>query len=303
MKPLLILQNISVIITESFSDGAQMVILDGKNLSKEIKNKLKDEVSKFDRNIGLAVVLVGDDPASNLYVSMKKKACTYVGLSSFSLEFSMDILESELIKEIKILNHRDDIDGILVQLPLPEHINTQKILSLIEPSKDVDGFHPYNVGQIVSGLDGFAPCTPLGIVRLLEKYRLNDLRGKNAVVVGASDIVGKPIASLLLNMNATVDICHIYTKNLKEHTLNADILVVAVGKENLITADMVKDGVIIFDVGINKNSKGKIIGDVNFDEVSKKASYITPVPGGVGPMTIAMLLENTVKSAKNRGKK
>ena len=275
-----------------------MVILDGKSLSKEIKERLKNEVTEFDGKIGLAVVLVGNDPASSLYVSMKKKACDYVGLSSFSLEFDEDILESKLIKEIEKLNNRDDINGILVQLPLPQHIDTQKILSLIDPLKDVDGFHPYNIGQIVAGLDGFAPCTPLGIVRLLEKYDLANLKGKNAVVVGASNIVGKPIASLLLNMNATVDICHIYTKNLKEHTINADILVVAVGKENLITADMVKDGVIIFDVGINKNSDGKIVGDVDFDKVSKKASYITPVPGGVGPMTIAMLLENTVKSAK-----
>jgi methylenetetrahydrofolate dehydrogenase (NADP+)/methenyltetrahydrofolate cyclohydrolase len=234
---------------------------------------------------------------------MKKKACDYVGIDSFSLEFSEEISETILIEKIKELNNDDKVDGILVQLPLPKHIDTQKILSLINPEKDVDGFHPYNIGQIVAGLDGFAPCTPLGMVRLLEKYNLDDLRGKNAVVVGASNIVGKPIASLLLNLNATVDICHIYTKNLKEHTLKADILVVAVGKPNLITADMVKDDVIIFDVGINKTESGKIVGDVDFDEVSKKASFITPVPGGVGPMTIAMLLENTIKSAKNRGKK
>jgi len=279
-----------------------MVILDGKNLSKEIKERLKKEVEKSDKSIGLAVVLVGDDPASNMYVSMKKKACEYVGIKSFSLEFDDKISELKLIEEIKKLNSRDEVDGILVQLPLPKHIETQKILSLIVPEKDVDGFHPYNIGQIVAGLNGFAPCTPLGMVRLLEKYKMADLKGKNAVVVGASNIVGKPIASLLLNMNATVDICHIYTKNLKEHTLQADILVVAVGKQNLITADMVKDDVIIFDVGINKTENGKIVGDVDFDEVSKKASYITPVPGGVGPMTIAMLLENTVKSAKLRGK-
>jgi len=280
-----------------------MQILDGKQLSKDIKEILKNEIANFSEEVGLAVVLVGNDSASNLYVSMKKKACDYVGIDSFSLEFSEEISETELTEKIKELNNDDKVDGILVQLPLPKHIDTQKILSLINPEKDVDGFHPYNIGQIVAGLDGFAPCTPLGMVRLLEKYNLDDLRGKNAVVVGASNIVGKPIASLLLNLNATVDICHIYTKNLKEHTLKADILVVAVGKQNLITADMVKDDVIIFDVGINKTENGKIVGDVDFDEVSKKASFITPVPGGVGPMTIAMLLENTIKSAKNRGKK
>ena len=280
-----------------------MIILDGKKLSKDIKEDLKKEIENFDESVGLAVVLVGNDSASNLYVSMKKKACNYVGIDSFSVEFPKEISEIKLIEKIKELNTDKKVDGILVQLPLPKHIDTQKILALINPEKDVDGFHPYNIGQIVAGLDGFAPCTPLGMVRLLEKYNLDDLRGKNAVVVGASNIVGKPIASLLLNLNATVDICHIYTKNLKEHTLKADILVVAVGKQNLITADMVKDDVIVFDVGINKTESGKIVGDVDFDEVSKKSSFITPVPGGVGPMTIAMLLENTIKSAKNRGKK
>ena len=231
---------------------------------------------------------------------MKKKACQYVGIESLSVQLPEDISEEELIDEVERLNRDEKIDGILVQLPLPKHINTNRILSLIDPSKDVDGFHPENVGKIVTGLDGFAPCTPLGIVRLLEKYEI-DPKGKNVVVVGASNIVGKPIASLLLNLNATVEVCHIYTKNLKEHTLKADILVVAVGKENLITADMVKDGVIVIDVGINKRDDGKVVGDVDFENVSKKASYITPVPGGVGPMTIAMLLENTIKSAKARG--
>ncbi len=280
-----------------------MVLLDGKSLANEIKDRLKnkvDDLNNRDITVGLAVVLVGEDPASHLYVSMKKRACDYVGIDSYSLQFDENISEDKLIEEIEKLNSDSRIDGILVQLPLPKHINTDKILSLIDPAKDVDGFHPENVGKIVTGLDGFAPCTPLGMVRLLEKYNLDDLRGKNAVVVGASNIVGKPIAALLLNLNATVDICHIYTDNLKEHTLKADILVVAVGKENLITADMVKDGAVILDVGINKREDGKIVGDVDFDEVSKKASYITPVPGGVGPMTIAMLLENTVKSAKQK---
>ncbi len=280
-----------------------MQILDGKALSEEIKNNLKIKVTNAKSEIGLAVILVGDDPASNLYVSMKQKACEFVGIKSILIRLPENISEDILINEITKLNNQENIDGILVQLPLPHQIDTQKILSLISPEKDVDGFHPVNIGKVLLNLkDGFAPCTPLGMVRLLEKYNLQDLRGKNAVVVGASNIVGKPIASLLLNLNATVDICHVYTKNLKEHTLKADILVVAVGKANLITEDMVKDEVIILDVGINKLENGKIVGDVDFENVSKKASFISPVPGGVGPMTIAMLLENTIKSAELRGK-
>jgi methylenetetrahydrofolate dehydrogenase (NADP+)/methenyltetrahydrofolate cyclohydrolase len=280
-----------------------MQILDGKTLSEEIKNSLKTKVANAKSEIGLAVILVGDDPASNLYVSMKQKACEFVGIKSILIRLPENISEDILINEITKLNNQENIDGILVQLPLPHQIDTQKILSLISPEKDVDGFHPVNIGKVLLNLkDGFASCTPLGMVRLLEKYNLQDLRGKNAVVVGASNIVGKPIASLLLNLNATVDICHIYTKNLKEHTLKADILVVAVGKANLITEDMVKDEVIVLDVGINKLENGKIVGDVDFENVSKKASFITPVPGGVGPMTIAMLLENTIKSAELRGK-
>ena len=280
-----------------------MQILDGKTLSEEIKNSLKTKVANAKSEIGLAVILVGDDPASNLYVSMKQKACEFVGIKSILIRLPENISEDILINEITKLNNQENIDGILVQLPLPHQIDTKKILSLISPEKDVDGFHPINIGKVLLNLkDGFASCTPLGMVRLLEKYNLQDLRGKNAVVVGASNIVGKPIASLLLNLNATVDICHIYTKNLKEHTLKADILVVAVGKANLITEDMVKDEVIVLDVGINKLENGKIVGDVDFENVSKKASFITPVPGGVGPMTIAMLLENTIKSAELRGK-
>jgi methylenetetrahydrofolate dehydrogenase (NADP+)/methenyltetrahydrofolate cyclohydrolase len=275
-----------------------MILLDGKSLANEIKDNLKEEISSYHRKIGLAVVLVGDDQASHLYVSMKKKATEYVGMESISLQFPEDISEEKLISEIEKLNTNSKVDGILVQLPLPNHIDSNKILEIVSPEKDVDGFHPYNVGGVLSGLDTFAPCTPVGMVELLDKYEI-DIQGKNVVVVGASNIVGKPIASLLLNRNATVEICHIYTENLKEHTLKADILVVAVGKANLITADMVKEGVVILDVGINKVGN-KIVGDVDFDAVSKKASYITPVPGGVGPMTIAMLLKNTLKSAKRR---
>jgi methylenetetrahydrofolate dehydrogenase (NADP+)/methenyltetrahydrofolate cyclohydrolase len=275
-----------------------MILLNGKSLANEIKDNLKEEISSYHRKIGLAVVLVGEDQASHLYVSMKKKATEYVGMESISLQFPEDISEEKLISEIEKLNTNSKVDGILVQLPLPNHIDSNKILEIVSPEKDVDGFHPYNVGGVLSGLDTFAPCTPVGMVELLDKYEI-DIQGKNVVVVGASNIVGKPIASLLLNRNATVEICHIYTENLKEHTLKADILVVAVGKANLITADMVKEGVVILDVGINKVGN-KIVGDVDFDAVSKKASYITPVPGGVGPMTIAMLLKNTLKSAKRR---
>jgi methylenetetrahydrofolate dehydrogenase (NADP+)/methenyltetrahydrofolate cyclohydrolase len=276
-----------------------VILLDGKKLSSEIKEELKSELSNYDRKVGLAVVLVGNDKASELYVSMKKKACEYVGIDSISVELPENISQEDLEKRVLELNEDAKVDGILVQLPLPKHLNTNKILELIDPKKDVDGFHPTNVGGVLSGLDSFAPCTPLGMVELLDKYEI-EIQGKNVVVVGASNIVGKPIASLLLNRNATVEICHIYTQNLKEHTLKADILVVGVGKENLITADMVKDDVIVLDVGINKREDGKIVGDVDFENVSKKASYITPVPGGVGPMTIAMLLKNTVKSAKIR---
>jgi methylenetetrahydrofolate dehydrogenase (NADP+)/methenyltetrahydrofolate cyclohydrolase len=275
-----------------------MILLNGKSLANEIKDNLKEEISSYHRKIGLAVVLVGEDQASHLYVSMKKKATEYVGMESISLQFPEDISEEKLISEIEKLNTNSKVDGILVQLPLPNHIDSNKILEIVSPEKDVDGFHPYNVGGVLSGLDTFAPSTPVGMVELLDKYEI-DIQGKNVVVVGASNIVGKPIASLLLNRNATVEICHIYTENLKEHTLKADILVVAVGKANLITADMVKEGVVILDVGINKVGN-KIVGDVDFDAVSKKASYITPVPGGVGPMTIAMLLKNTLKSAKRR---
>ena len=208
-----------------------------------------------------------------------------------------DISQAAIENTIKMMNGNPNIDGILIQLPLPSQIDTTKILELVEPSKDVDGFHPYNVGRLTTGLDGFVPCTPLGVMKLLAEYDI-DVKGKNCVVVGASNIVGKPMASLLLNANATVEICHIFTDNLKKHTLNADILFVGVGVVNLIKEDMVKDGVIIVDIGINRTNDGKLVGDVDFDRVSKKCSYITPVPGGVGPMTIAMLLSNTLKAAK-----
>ena len=246
-----------------------MTILDGKKLAEKVRNELRNDVKKLD-HVGLAVVLVGDDEASRLYVSMKKKACEDVGIESIEVKLPNNINEEMLISEIEKLNLDSKVDGILVQLPLPKHINSAKILSLIDPNKDVDGFHPQNVGLLVTGTEtGFIPCTPLGVIKLLEEYNISP-KGKNSVIVGASNIVGKPVASLLLNRNSTIDICHIYTQDLKAHTLQADILVVGVGKTDLIRGDMVKDGVVVIDIGINKLSNGKIVGDINFDEVSKK---------------------------------
>lgn len=281
-----------------------MTILDGKSLSNKIKANVKIEVNKLQDNgvtPGLAVVLVGSDPASAAYVNMKSKACKEAGIYSIAHEMPESISQDNILEIIEMMNKNQNIDGILIQLPLPPHIDTTAMLEAIDPKKDVDGFHPYNVGRVVSGLDGFIPATPYGVMKLLEEYNI-DPKGKNVCIVGASNIVGKPMATLLLNANATVDICHIYTKNLKEHTLNADIICVGVGKVNLITEDMVKDDAIIIDIGINRLESGKLVGDVDFENTKDKCSYITPVPGGVGPMTIAMLLENTVKSAKIRNK-
>jgi methylenetetrahydrofolate dehydrogenase (NADP+)/methenyltetrahydrofolate cyclohydrolase len=280
-----------------------MNILDGKKLSNKIKEQIKSEVEilKEKHNItpGLAVILIGDDPASQTYVKMKERACKEVGIYSIVHHMPSSITQKEIEETILMMNKNPNIDGILVQLPLPEHINSTKILELIEPKKDVDGFHPYNFGRLLQGLDTFAPCTPLGVMELLKEYNI-DVKGLDACVVGASNIVGKPMAALLLNQFATVDICHIYTKDLKSHTKKADLLVVGVGKANLITEDMVKEKAIVIDIGINKLENGKLVGDVDFENVSKKASYITPVPGGVGPMTIAMLLKNTIKAAYKR---
>jgi methylenetetrahydrofolate dehydrogenase (NADP+)/methenyltetrahydrofolate cyclohydrolase len=211
-----------------------------------------------------------------------------------------DISQETILETIKMMNNNPNIDGILVQLPLPAHIDTSRVLEEIEPSKDVDGFHPFNVGRVVVGLDGFIPATPMGIMTLLKEYNIT-IKGKNVVVVGASNIVGKPLLSLLLNAGATVEICHIYTDDLKSHVKRADIVLVGVGKINLITQDMIKDNAVVIDIGINKDQNGKLVGDVDYDNVSKKCSFITPVPGGVGPMTIASLLQNTIKSAKQRG--
>lgn len=278
-----------------------MELLDGKKLSSKIKENLKKETAQFIEKKGvtpgLAVILVGDDPASHAYVSMKAKACKEVGIYSVTHEMPSTVTEADILSTIQMINENPKIHGLLVQLPLPSHVDSTKILEAIAPAKDVDGFHPFNLGRLVAGLDGFVPCTPLGVMELLAEHNV-DVKGKDCVVVGASNIVGKPMASLLLNAGATVDICHILTKDLKEHTKRADMIFVGVGKPNLITADMVKDGAVVVDIGINKIGD-KLVGDVDFDEVSKKCSYITPVPGGVGPMTIAMLLSNTLKAAKS----
>jgi len=279
-----------------------MTLLDGNALSKKIESELKEEVDILkQRGIipGLAVILVGDDPASSIYVKKKVEACQRVGIYSMKHEMPKEIQEENIIQIIKMLNSNPNADGILVQLPLPSHINPHKVIEAIDPSKDVDGFHPNNVGRNSIGLKAFAPATPLGVMQLLEEHEI-ELEGKNCVIIGASNIVGKPLSHLLLNKNATITVCHIYTKNLKEHTLNADIIFVGVGKPNLITEDMVKDGAIVIDIGINRLENGKLVGDVDFVNVSKKCSYITPVPGGVGPMTISALLSNTVESAKRR---
>ncbi len=280
-----------------------MQLIDGKALAQKVQDSVAKEVEqlKQEKNIvpGLAVILVGDDPASHAYVNMKAKACEKVGFYSITHNMPDTISQEEIIATIEMINANPRIDGILVQLPLPKHIDTDKILEVIDPKKDVDGFHAYNVGRLVTGLDSFVPCTPLGVMKMFEEYGI-DLEGKDVCVVGASNIVGKPMASLLLNANATVTVTHIFTKDLKAHTSKVDIVVVGVGVPGLIKEDMVKEGAIVIDIGINRLENGKLVGDVDFDAVSKKCSYITPVPGGVGPMTIAMLLSNTLKSAKAR---
>ncbi len=278
-----------------------MQILDGKALAAKIETRVAADVktlkSGTGRVPGLAVILVGNDPASQAYVGMKKKACDRVGFYSVTHEMPEDISQDAIEKTIEMMNLNPNIDGILIQLPLPPQIDTTKLLELVAPNKDVDGFHPYNVGRLSTGLDGFVPCTPLGVMELLDEYHI-DVKGKNCCVVGASNIVGKPMAALLLNANATVEVCHIFTDDLKKHTLAADVILVGAGVINLITADMVKEGAIIIDIGINRAPNGKLVGDVDYANVAPKSSYITPVPGGVGPMTIAMLLSNTLKAAK-----
>ncbi len=275
------------------------VILDGKTLAQKIKDQLKQEIEEYIkkglRKPALAVILVGNDPASQVYVKNKRESCSYVGINSLFFHLPEDTTQEELLELIGKLNSDEDVDGILVQLPLPSHINASEIIDAINPKKDVDGFHPINMGKLATGQDdGIIPCTPLGIWIMLKHYKIDILK-KDVVIVGASNIVGKPMSLLFLkNEDSTVTICHRNTKDLTKHTKNADILIVAVGKPNLITADMVKEGVVVIDVGINKLENGKIVGDTDFENIKEKASAITPVPGGVGPMTVASLLINTV---------
>ncbi len=275
-------------------------LIDGKAVSAAERELIKEQISAMKVKPGLAVILVGEDPASQVYVRNKKKACADVGIYSESYDLPAETSQEELLKLIDTLNNKDDIHGILVQLPLPKHIDETAVINAIVPEKDVDAFHPVNVGKIMTGDYDFLPCTPAGVMCLLKHYNI-DPSGKECVVVGRSNIVGKPQAMLLLHANGTVTICHSRTKDLKAKCLEADILVVAIGKPDFITGDMVKEGAVVVDVGINRKDDGKLTGDVDFASVEPKASYITPVPGGAGPMTITMLLKNTVKAAELKG--
>lgn len=283
-----------------------MVLLDGKILSAKIKEEVKVEVTQIvkEKNItpGLAVILVGNDAASATYVASKAKACKDAGIYSVVHEMPESITQEELLETINMMNNNPKLDGILVQLPLPKHIDTTTVLEAINPLKDVDGFHPYNVGRMVSNLDSFLPATPFGVMRMFEEHNI-ELSGKNVVVIGSSDIVGKPMASLLINKKATVTVCNSRTKDLKAHTSKADIVIIAVGVPYLLKEDMVKDGAVVIDVGINRLDTGKLVGDADFEGLKNKCSHLTPVPGGVGPMTIAMLLKNTIKAANLRDKR
>ena len=275
------------------------VRMDGKMVSAKVRGSILEEVNGLkDKGVrpGLAVIIVGEDPASKVYVRNKERACEECGFYSEKYALPEETTQEELLGLIDELNHNPRIDGILCQLPVPKHINEQAIIDAISPEKDVDAFHPINVGKIMVGNFDFLPCTPAGVMQLLEEYDI-DPNGKNCVVIGRSNIVGKPMAMLLLHKNGTVTICHSRTKNLKEVCAQADILVAAVGKADFVTADMVKEGAVVIDVGMNRKD-GKLCGDVAFDEVNEKASYLTPVPGGVGPMTITMLMKNTLKAAK-----
>jgi methylenetetrahydrofolate dehydrogenase (NADP+)/methenyltetrahydrofolate cyclohydrolase len=283
-----------------------MVLLDGKILSAKIKEEVKVEVTQIvkEKNItpGLAVILVGNDAASATYVASKAKACKDAGIYSVVHEMPESITQEELLETINMMNNNPKLDGILVQLPLPKHIDTTTVLEAINPLKDVDGFHPYNVGRMVSNLDSFLSATPFGVMRMFEEHNI-ELSGKDVVVIGSSDIVGKPMASLLINKKATVTVCNSRTKDLKAHTSKADIVIIAVGVPYLLKEDMVKDGAVVIDVGINRLDTGKLVGDADFEGLKNKCSHLTPVPGGVGPMTIAMLLKNTIKAANLRDKR
>lgn len=287
-----------------------MAIIDGKALSQEMREQLKKEASALKDNgitPGLAVVLIGEDPASKSYVTAKERACESIGILSKDIRLPEDTSQDELLSLVEQLNRDEEIHGILIQLPLPSHISEQEVIMAIDPRKDVDGFHPVNVGKMMLGEECFLPCTPHGILKMLEKAQV-ETSGKEVVVIGRSNIVGKPIANMLLQKNpqgnATVTLCHTRTKDIKSHTLRADIIVAAVGRPHTLTADMVKDGTVVIDVGVNRvedssRERGyRLVGDADFDELKDRCSHITPVPGGVGPMTITMLLFNTIRSAE-----
>ena len=276
-------------------------IINGKEISAQIRAEISQKVKEYNAKTGklpgLAVVIVGENPASQVYVRNKKKACEQVGFNSWVYEMPESTTQEELNALVDKLNNDENVHGILVQLPLPKHLNEEEIILRIKPEKDVDAFHPYNVGRITIGNPKFLPCTPAGIMELLHRSNI-EISGKECVVIGRSNIVGKPMALLLLSENGTVTVCHSKTRDLKEVCRRADILVVAIGKADFVTADMVKEGAVVIDVGMNRNAEGKLTGDVDFESVSQVASYITPVPGGVGPMTITMLLQNTLRAAE-----
>lgn len=277
-------------------------IIDGKIVSAHLRSMIKDEVQelkvKYGIAPGLAVIIVGQNPASCVYVRNKHRACEEAGIRSIEISLPEDISEEELLEQIRILNENDEVNGILVQLPLPKHISEDSVINAIAPSKDVDAFHPANVGRIMCGNYTFLPCTPAGIMSLLDYYKI-DLCGKKCVVLGRSNIVGKPMAHLLMEKNATVTVCHSKTQNLEEELSRADVVVVAIGKPGFVKGEWLKSGAVVIDVGINRIEDGKLVGDVDFESVKEKASYITPVPGGVGPMTITTLLRNTITAFKN----
>ncbi len=270
-------------------------LIDGKAISTQVKDECKERIQKENLDVTLAVIQVGNDPASTVYVGNKKKACEYIGVKSLAYELPEETTEEELLEVVEKLNQDDNVHGILVQLPLPSHINEDKVIETISPKKDVDGFHPQSVGALSIGQPGFVSCTPAGIIQLLKRSGV-EIAGKECVIVGRSNIVGKPMAMLMLRENATVTICHSRTADLKEVTKRADILIVAIGKPKFITKDYVKEGAVVIDVGIHRNENNKLCGDVDFDDVEPVASAITPVPGGVGPMTIAMLMNNCVEA-------
>ena len=275
-------------------------IIDGKKISAEIKDELKEKVAALKaegKEITLAVIQVGNDPASTVYVGNKKKSCAYIGIHSLAYELPEDTTEGELLSLVEQLNESKDVHGILVQLPLPKHINEDKIIKAISPKKDVDGFHPQSVGALSIGQPGFVSCTPAGIIQLLKRSGI-EIDGKECVIVGRSNIVGKPMALLLLRENGTVTVCHSHTKNLKEVCKRADILVAAIGKPKFFNHEYIKEGAVVIDVGIHRNENNKLCGDVDYDDVFSPVSAITPVPGGVGPMTIAMLMYNCVQAAE-----